>query len=116
MQTIFGIAEDMFKKNKRFYIQNNNLMLEQAIDYLNKNSNEKALTLLDQNLILKPENNNANYGKAIGLARIGKYDEAITTLTDLIDKNPGHENGKILLKALKEKIANCIKQNDIVIA
>ena len=116
MKSILEIAEDMFSKGKNFYFQNNNLILEQVADYINKNDNKKALVLINQNLTLNPENIKANYGKAIVLARLEQREEAIKTLTKLINKQPDHNNAQILFEALKRECENRFRDNDIVIA
>ena len=48
MKLIFHITEDIWKKGLSFLVPSRDVMIEQTVDYINSNDNEKALFSLKQ--------------------------------------------------------------------
>lgn len=76
---------------------NNLSLIEQAIQQLNANQNQKALELFEQAVEQKTQPVNINYGKAIALARLGKNSEAVAILKELLKIIPEHKKARLLL-------------------
>lgn len=102
MQSIFQTAEDMYKKGCIFYMSNRDVLTEQAVDYLNHNKNKEALFLLENAIKINPEVPGLLYAKAVALTKLGKTDEAIEILKNLLAAMPEHKEAQLLLNELNQ--------------
>jgi SAM-dependent methyltransferase len=89
-------SSDVDKSGNRFY-----QIISQVVDNLNKNNNTEALILLEQAVAMNPNIPDINYGKAVALARLGRIDEAVNAIKNLLSAIPHHENAKKLLVFLE---------------
>jgi Tfp pilus assembly protein PilF len=103
IRLLLQITEDLYRKGDHFSKSGKNIMLEQSVEYLNANNNEKALFIMNQAIMVDPELTGIDYGRAIVFARIGKKNEARELLTKVLENRPDHENAKILFEALKQE-------------
>lgn len=100
IRMLLQITDDMFQKGKIYYTNNSYPMPRQACAYLNEHAHQKALFLLDQALLLYPDQVKIHFGKAVALARLGRFPEALNALTRLLAAEPGHARACQLKAAL----------------
>lgn len=65
-------------------------LLRQA-EFLRNNNPERSLIIFEKALLIDPENEPALIGKAKALRRLNRFDEAISILTQVIQRNPKAE-------------------------
>jgi estrone sulfotransferase len=75
-------------------------IIEQAVCQLNRRNDSEALRLLNQAVSEGFNIPALNYGKAIAVARMGRVNEAIDLLKQLLDKIPEHLKARKLLDEL----------------
>lgn len=80
---------------------NTKLIINQAIFHLNNENNAEALRLLNQAVSGGSNIPGLNYGKAIAVARMGRVNEAIDLLQELLDRMPEHKKAHKLLDELR---------------
>ena len=95
--------QDAYKNEFGLTADSQNELFEQCIQFLNKNDNDNAFKLISYASEKHPDIPALNYGKAIVFARIGKKQEAMEVLKDLLVNQPDHKNAQILLEALKQE-------------
>ncbi len=103
MESIFQVTEDMWKKTPTFFKSSRDVLIEQALEYLNSKDNEKALFLLERAIVLTPDMPELKYAVAVALLRLGRIEEARTSLADVLRISPDHEKGLLLLREIKKE-------------
>jgi glycosyltransferase involved in cell wall biosynthesis len=68
---------------------------------LDEQKNRDALECIDSEIKNNPGNDSLTYYKALALGRIGRYNEAISELYELLKRKPDNNEGKQLLEALE---------------
>ena len=96
--------------------QNNKSTIEQAIDQLNEKNNSLALDLFKQAISEGHNMPGLNYGKAVALARIGRVNEAIDLLDELLIRIPNYGLAKNLLDELKSCSSLGFRAKDMFLA
>jgi estrone sulfotransferase len=82
-------------------LSRNKLFIEKAIQQLNKRNNQEALQLFNQVMSEGLNIPGLNYGKAIACARMGRLNEAVDLLKQLLVDIPNHEKAHKLLDELR---------------
>lgn len=77
-------------------------LMYQIVNKLNSNENKKVLELSEKALSIDYSLVGVIYGKAIALARLERYNEAVGCLNHLLSKCPNHKKATNLLDALKD--------------
>lgn len=72
-----------------------------AIELLNRGDLEPAAQAFEALLKLTPHSTEALFGRALALGRLGKSREAQSNLTRLLEIQPTHERGRLVLEELK---------------
>ena len=71
-----------------------------AVNALNSNQNENALSFFDEIAHVKNNVPSIDYGRALALARLGYIENSIKTLARLISNEPNHRKANLLLEEL----------------
>jgi tetratricopeptide (TPR) repeat protein len=79
-------------------------IIEQAISQLNRKNDEKALRFFDQAINKGLNLPGLNYGKAIACARMGRVNEAVNLLKNMLIHFPNHKKAHQLLDELNSSI------------
>ena len=79
------------------------LIVKKAVCQLNKRNDKEALRLLDQAVSDGSDVPGLNYGKAIAVARMGRMNEAIDLLQELLHRMPEHAKARKLLAELRSR-------------
>jgi predicted O-methyltransferase YrrM len=114
MRFLLEMTDDIYKKGHNYFMSSNNLLLEQAVDYLNLNKNHESLAICDY-LTVASGLVEVNYIKAVALARLNKLSEAIECLENLLTSQPAHLKAKTLHTELTSILTgqNKLKNNAI---
>jgi cephalosporin hydroxylase/Flp pilus assembly protein TadD len=79
-------------------------IIQQAIENLNASQYTEALNLFEQAIIQASHLPGLNYGKAVSLAQLGRFQEAIAALNTLLISVPDHQKGQQLLAQLQSQV------------
>jgi len=107
LRQILQIAEDLYGRGENFYIQNQNFIEQQAVDYINAQRNEDALLLLEHSARRHPDGTGLAYARAVCMARLGRWKQAHRCLEAVVNHNPDHAKAHRMLQAID---AACLVQ------
>ena len=79
----------------------NPVTIEKAIKQLNLKNDLEALILFNKAISENGKIFGINYGKAVALARLGRFQEAIDLLKKILDCIPNHKKAHKLLNELR---------------
>jgi hypothetical protein len=105
-----------FKKGTIVQLPSGQLTIEKAIEELNARNDLEALRLFNKAIGEGTKIPGINYGKAIALARIGRVNEAIDLLDEMLIRIPNYGLAKNLLDELKSSSSSGFRAKDTVLA
>ncbi len=101
LRQIVDICEYMYQRGGEFRRGQEQLILRQALDFLNAGDNEQAEFLLNEALRMYPDIPQLHYGKALIHARGQRIGEALAELDLVLQGHPAHQKAKLLKRELK---------------